>query len=145
MGEGDRGCGWGGTRKGIMSGMTLSEFDERLCEWRARVCEHLGMDSTQVLSLDETHEPRGGVAIEWKAISHQEPRIGSMYEWAWKSSGDAGGDPVFTGRAGMSPYEWADVLVVAGEKPRLLTREQELMLKGLLAAEAQAREFLEQS
>lgn len=114
-----------------------TEYGELLRGWRQRVCEHLGMDPTQVLMLDDTREARGGITLAWTAVSRQESRIGSMYRWAWESSGNADDGPRFTAWAGLSPFEWAEVIAVAGEKPRLLTREQELMLKGLVAEAAE--------
>lgn len=114
------------------------EYPELLRQWKFRVCAALEMNPAQVFRLNEKlqsapwpYEP--GWDLHWRAIEPQQPTGVTAYqEYPWS---DGENSVCHKGTANLTPTEWAAVLEVAGPKPQLFTREQELILKGLAAEE----------
>lgn len=109
---------------------TMNEYTERLREWQCAVVEWMGWDPEQVYQLDD-YIDGGWHRLDWRALERQSsPRRG--YEVPLSFQSDHVDGIRFQGGARFhDPAEWDELIAAVGEKPRLITRDQELILKGL--------------
>lgn len=124
---------------GVTVSPTLSEYAENLRAWQAAVATWLGLDPARVFAL---RDDRAGdiLDISWGTHSPDRPIRGHWRGWVPVATGSDSGDPtIFRGEVALDGPDQAELARTVGEKPQLLTREQELMLRGLAAEEESRR------
>lgn len=106
-----------------------NEYGHHLRRWHASIATHLGWDANQVISIwdDLDHSPP---SVSYRAVARQpDPLMGRSEPYSVTSDGES---TYWRGQVVLADKEAADLLETVGPKPRLMTREQELMLKGML-------------
>lgn len=107
---------------------SVTEYTEKLREWQRGVCEWMGWNADEVYEITDTLDGPW-LKIEWTAFTQQPPpRVG--YPLPLSGWGDEDGTR-FRGGAVLRGDEPDTLRAAVGEKPRLLSRNDELILKGL--------------
>lgn len=109
---------------------TVAEYDAQLRAWKLRLCEWVGLNPDEVYALNHSRE-----VITWQAIEQQpEPKQGKPLNTSISGDGDT---VTYSGEIYLGYPDIERMVEACGPKPQLLTREQELMLKGLAAERAE--------
>lgn len=115
-----------------------TDFSEALRVWKKSVIEWVGLDPVDVLDADVREDDYGFACVEWESIDDARPTRGKFERFDMRSQEGAPRGVIFTGFAHLDFEDAKVIRDEVGPKPRIMSTEDEIRLRGMLAMEHDA-------